>query len=203
MTNPLRSLDDLSPRRATAILLAGGRSGRMGRDKALLPIRGRPLLQYIYEQLEPSFDEVLVSASDAAAYAFLGTRVVPDRVPGQGPLMGIASCLAASRNDLNFVVACDMPVIDLPRVRRMLAEAEGYDAVVPRDARGNWEPLFAVYRRSMLSAADEVLIRGCRRIIEMYPGLRIRVAAEGPDRALVNINEEADYERFRRGEREE
>ena len=202
MTNPLRSLDDLSPRRATAILLAGGRSGRMGRDKALLPIRGRPLLQYIYEQLEPSFDEVLVSASDAAAYAFLGTRVVPDRIPGLGPLMGIASCLLASRNELNFVVACDMPVIDLPRVRRMLAEAEGYDVVVPRDVDGHWEPLFAIYRKTAAVAAEKILDGGGRRVDDIYRDLEVRVAAEGPDPSLVNINEEVDYERFRRDEGE-
>lgn len=175
----------------------------MGRDKALLPIRGRPMIQHIFEQIGSCFDEVLISASDPAAYAFLGAQVVPDRVPGQGPLMGIASCLAASRNELNFVVACDMPVIDLTRVRRMLAESEGYDAVVPRDDSGRWEPLFAVYRRSAEAAAEKVLSGGGRRVDDIYRGLRVRVATEGPDRALVNINEEADYEQFRRDERED
>ena len=181
---------------AALILLAGGMSRRMGRNKALLPIHGRPMFQHILEQLEPHFAEVLVSGTCTGATAPPGITVVPDRVPQQGPLRGIASCLEVTRHDLNFVVACDMPEIDVDRVLGMLSAAEGFDVVVERDAQGRWEPLFGVYRRSALAVAREVLDRGGRRIVEIYPQLRVRIMDPSGDGPLFNINDESEYQQY-------
>ncbi len=78
---------------ATAIIMAGGNSNRMGQDKSLLPVRGKPMIKYVYDQLFHHFKEIFVSADNTSKYAFLGAKVIPDRVPDQGPLMGIASVL--------------------------------------------------------------------------------------------------------------
>jgi len=94
---------------ATAIVMAGGESRRMGRDKSLLAVGGHPIIQSICEQLRGHFGEILISANEPEKLAFLGLNVVPDRIPGQGPLMGIACALEASRSNLNFVVAGDIP----------------------------------------------------------------------------------------------
>jgi len=96
----------------SAALLLGGASSRMGRDKSMLPINGRPMIEHICRKLRPHFSQVLISAGDEERYAFLGAPVIPDRVPDRGPLMGIASALGASAHDRNVVVACDMP--DVP-----------------------------------------------------------------------------------------
>ncbi len=114
-------------RESSAVILAGGRSLRMGCDKRMLSINGRSMIQHIACQLKKRFSEVIVSANDPERFVFLGLRIVVDREPGLGPLMGIASALAAVRNDRAFVMSCDTPEINFAFIERMLAEAAGYD----------------------------------------------------------------------------
>ncbi|MEK7994177.1 MAG: molybdenum cofactor guanylyltransferase, partial [Planctomycetota bacterium] len=182
--------------KATAIIMAGGDSRRMGIDKSMLPVNGRPLIERICQQLRGSFEQVLISANDASKFAFLDLAVVPDKVAGQGPLMGIASALNASDNDLNFVVACDIPRIELPFVRRLLCEAVrgGADIVLPVGGDGKQEPLFAVYRKSALEAIDKVLSSGGRKISDVFPLCTVKyIEMEG---SLINLNTPAEYARF-------
>jgi len=182
---------------AAAIILAGGGSRRMETDKRMLPVGGRPLIAGICEQLRDSFDEVLVSANDAGRLAFLGLRIIPDRVPGQGPLMGIASSLQASSHELNFVVACDIPHVEIRYVRRMLSEATetGADIVVPITGERQYEPLFAVYRKSALEAINKVLSSGGRKIADTFALCKVKCVELDVD--LVNLNTIAEYEDFR------
>jgi len=186
--------------RATAIILAGGRSARMGTEKALLPVLGKTLIQHVADQLIPNFDEVLVSANDPDRFAFLGLPVVLDSQPDQGPLRGIASGLAAARNDTCFVVACDIPDIDMPLVRRMLAQIEGCSGVVPSLGNGLFEPLFAVYSRDVSSVACRILDTGERRIAALFSDLQFRFPdlSSHPSRTLANLNRIEDYESYLR-----
>jgi molybdopterin-guanine dinucleotide biosynthesis protein A len=183
---------------ATAIILAGGGSRRMGTDKSMLSLGGQPLIAAICEQLRGSFDQVLVSANDAEKLAFIGHAIIPDRVSGQGPLMGIASALEASSYELNFVVACDIPRVELRYVRRMLAEAAatGADIVVPVTRQQRYEPLFAVYRKSALDAINKVLASGGRKIADAFTLCKVEHLELDTD--LVNLNTMAQYESFSR-----
>jgi molybdopterin-guanine dinucleotide biosynthesis protein A len=182
--------------KATAIIMAGGDSRRMGIDKSMLPVNGRPLIERIYNQLHGSFEQILISANDTAKFAFLGLAVIPDRIAGQGPLMGIASALNVSNNDLNFVVACDIPHIDLRFVRRMLCEASesSADIVLPVGDGGKQEPLFAVYRRSALEVIDKVLSSGGRKISDVFPLCTVKYMEL--EESLINLNTAAEYTRF-------
>lgn len=180
-----------------AILLAGGASRRMGRDKAQLPWQGGTLVTHIAAQLRRLTGDLVVSANDPAPFAGLGVPVVVDRQPGEGPLMALASCLAVARRDLNLMVGCDMPYIPGPAVRALLARAGDADAVVPRGPDGRAEPLFALYRRSCLPAAEAVLARGGRRLHDLLDSVRVRwvEAAELPLGGWQrNLNTPADYE---------
>ena len=123
--------------KATAIIMAGGKSKRMGRDKSMLLINGEPVIKHIYEQLLPHFDQVLVSSDNVSKYTFLGARVVPDEVTGKGPLIGIASAIRVSANDANFVIACDIPQIDISFVQQMVKKSKGFDAVMPKTGPSN------------------------------------------------------------------
>lgn len=181
---------------ATAIILAGGNSLRMGVDKSMLPIRSQPMIQVIYELLLGTFSQILISADQAEKFAFLGAKIVPDRAAGQGPLMGIASALEASANDFNFVVACDIPRIDLHLVRRMLTEAKDVDMVVPTTGMGRYEPLFAVYRKRALSAVNQTLASGKRKISDVFPHCKVKYLELETE--ISNLNTMADYEEFRR-----
>jgi len=184
---------------ATAIVMAGGGSGRMGADKSLLPVNGQPIIESICEQLRGYFDQILISADEQEKLAFLGFEVVPDEIAGQGPLMGIASALEASSSELNFVVACDIPHIDMGWVEKMLAEADrsGADVVVPTTGKDRFEPLFAVYRRSVLEAAREVLASGRQKITDIFGLCKVKYIDLGDADWLVNLNTRAEYEKFR------
>ncbi len=182
---------------ATAIVLAGGRSTRMGTDKSMLPIDGRPMIEHICRQLCGTFSRVLLSANDAERFAFLGLDVIPDRIPDQGPLMAVASALEASDSELNLVVGCDVPRIELPLVRRMLSEAGEADIVLPVTGDGREQPLFAVYRRGVRQCMNAALESGSRRFSDIYGSCRVRhIEIKEADR-LVNLNTMADYEQFR------
>jgi molybdopterin-guanine dinucleotide biosynthesis protein A len=180
---------------ASAAILAGGKSSRMGQDKSLLPVRGKPLIRRIYEQLASRFDEILVSTNEPEKHAFLGTRTVADRVPGKGPLMGIVSAVEAARHERVFVTACDIPVIDLDTVARMLVLAEDFDCVIPLSSVGH-EPLFAVYRKSTLPAMHDVLKAGERRISAVFPRVRTRFYDLGRAPWYRNLNTREDVAAF-------
>jgi molybdopterin-guanine dinucleotide biosynthesis protein A len=183
---------------ATAVILAGGGSRRMGRDKSLLPVGDRPMIEHVHRQLVPNFREVLISCGDAGKYAFLGARAVVDETPGEGPLMGILSALGAAENELCAVVACDIPEVRLALLRRMLREAEGHDAVVPRSPEGRYEPLFAVYRKSVLPATRRAIADGKRKVDAIYGKCRIRFLELDETARLHNINTRDDYDAFTR-----
>jgi len=186
--------------KATAIIMAGGGSWRMGTDKSMLLINGRTMIERICEQLRGSFEQILISADEVDKFSFLGFEVIPDKVPGQGPLMGIASALEASANELNFVVACDIPYIELGYIRRMLAEAidSKADIVLPTTGIGKYEPLFAIYRKSALEAIKKVLSSGGRKISDAFALCTVKYFELYNTDWLVNLNTVAEYEEFQK-----
>lgn len=169
----------------------------MGRDKAMLELEGVTLIERIVQRLKPLFAETLISARQPDAYPFLKLRVVADRVSGQGPLMAIASALAASANDLNFVVSCDNPSLSIDLIETLLRAATKGDAAVPVRSDGSYEPLFAVYRKSMGIAADAALARGDRKVIAMYQKRTIISVRLRSDAEIKNINTIDDYYEYR------
>lgn len=178
----------------TAVVLAGGLSSRMGQDKRFMLFDGQVLIQRIVSQLAPFFKEVLIGANDAGNFAALNLRVIPDEKPGQGPLMGLVSCLAASRCDVNFVTACDIPEIDIAFVRALAHETAGFEAVVPLSAEGRSEPLFAVYRKSVVAHGRVCLSQGRHRMTDLLEGIRVRYLSMAAADWYRNLNSREDYD---------
>lgn len=187
-------------KKATIIIMAGGGSQRMGTDKSLLLIDGQPIIKRICEQIRDCFDQILISANEKDKFAFLGLKVIPDKVPEQGPLMGIASALEASNNELNFITACDIPYIELGCVRRMLAEADrsNADIVVPIRNSSMYEPLFAVYRRSTLKVINKVLYSGSRKISDVFALCKVKTVQLDNADWLANLNTITEYEEYQK-----
>ncbi len=182
--------------RATAIIMAGGQSARMGQDKSMLAVNGEPVIKHIFEQLCPHFSQILVSSNDVSKYSFLGVEVVPDEVAGKGPLMGIASALRVSMNDVNFVVACDIPEFDIDFVRWMVRESKGFDAIVPQTGPGRFEPLFAIYKKSTLTAIDKAIVAENYRIIDPLSDCKVNYIDLPGAEQLKNLNTMKDYREF-------
>ena len=178
----------------TGVVLAGGASRRMGRDKAFLDLGGRPLIAHVLERMGEVCAETLIVANDIPRYAGLGVRIVPDVFPGVGVLGGLHAGLAAARHDLILAVGCDMPFLNPALLRAFVAWAEGYDVVALR--RGDQvETLHAAYRRTCLGPMEEVIRSGQQRIISFFPQVRVRYVAPedifplDPDlRSFRNVN---------------
>lgn len=183
---------------ATVIIMAGGRSRRMGQDKSMLPIRDKPMIKHIIDQLRGHFNQIIISSNDVSKYSFPDVEVVPDRLTGRGPLMGIACALRASANDLNFVMACDIPEVDISLMKKLLREAGDIDVVVPRTGQGRCEPLFAVYKKNALADIEAALLSGNNRIIDALSGCRVKYIdlSETGARQLKNLNTMDDYQDF-------
>ena len=172
----------------SGIILAGGESQRMGQDKRFLPINGKPLIVWTVEQLRSLVEEIiLVTLEPELLYrmcpqlvATPDVRVVADRYPGLGVLAGLQAGLAEAQGDWAFVVAGDMPMLNIALLYAMatLTRMERVDIIVPR-WHGELETLHALYRPAFCaSAAEAVLLQGRRRIISFYSTVRVRVVDE-------------------------
>ena len=182
-----------SPRVGAAIL-AGGKSRRMGQDKSMMLFNEVPMIQHIAEQLKPWFSEIVIGANDDEKYAFLELPIVHDEAADKGPLMGILSCVAQSPCELVFVTGCDIPHMQLEFVQHLISQAEGHDIVMPAWPDGRKEPLFALYRKSIVQPAREIIASGGRRIVELLEHLDVH-SVEMPDADWYhNLNTRADFD---------
>jgi molybdopterin-guanine dinucleotide biosynthesis protein A len=188
----------------TALVLAGGCGRRMKADKAGLDVGGRTLLEHVLAQIEPYFDEVLVSLSPGRSPRFgertrAGTlRIVEDATPGLGPLGGMLAGLKAARHEACAVVACDIPDIDVPLLRSLARAARDADIAVPIGPAGLREPLFAVYRKSVVPEVEALLAGGVRSILPLYERSRTAVVRFEDAGRIRNLNTRADYESYLR-----
>lgn len=182
--------------KATLLLLAGGESRRMGRLKALLPVQGTTLLEWLAERLAPGFEDLRVAARDVSQLPpGLRPRLVADLRSGAGPLGGIEAGLAAARHATLVAVACDMPYVTPELTHRLVHAAEGYDAAVPR-LGGLAEPACAAYRRSAAAPISAALSAGNRKAADALSGLEV-AWLDGEDPSLfTNLNTPADYRAF-------
>lgn len=151
----------------TGIVLAGGKSSRMGSDKGLMIYNGKPLVQYSIDMLSHFCENILISSNNPT-YKGFGFDVIADEVAGAGPMAGIASCLRQSKTNLNLVLSCDMPLLDPIVFTTLLKYTEGSTFVVPVDSSGRAEPLCAFYSKSSLGIAERLIHRGAYRMTALF-----------------------------------
>lgn len=183
------------------VILTGGASRRMGRDKAMLPCAGRTMLQYLidkYSVLGP----VAVSVNAAGRFPFTGARELPDRWPNAGPLNGIAAAFAETDAEEIFLTGTDLPYGDAALASRLAALRGEADACILKRGKKGMEPLFAVYGSRCGETAAACLASGKRSFFEMLEGLNVRFVhpEELPEfdleRILTNVNTPEEYEKL-------
>ena len=188
----------------SGVIMAGGASQRLGRNKALERIGGKALIERVIDSLVPLTSEVLVVVArpEQAAALLLPSwvRAVSDRYPGRGSLGGIFSGLQASAEPWSLVVACDMPFLNRELLRHLIGESSNVDAVVPC-LGGQPEPLHALYSKACLAPMQRMLRAGQLKIAPLFEAVRVRYVDEGAiDRidprhlSFFNINTQADLE---------
>ena len=127
-------------RKISGILLAGGKSKRMGEDKAFIKYRKKELFRYPLEILEYFCDEIIISSSNPS-FNNTGYLICPDEVPGLGPIGGINTCLKKTKNEYSIVLSCDTPLLDHPTINELIKNIANYNIVVAVNSTGHPESL--------------------------------------------------------------
>lgn len=185
--------------KVAGFVLTGGRSSRMGRDKALLPVEGQALCERIGDIVAAVTDEVFL-IGHPERYGYLKYQCLADVHPDMGPLSGLETALCLGRAELNVVVSCDGFNLKTVWLRALVAAAEGgARCVVAEDASGNVQPLCAVYRKECRSVVSRALGDGRLRMMDLLRELnaqRVRV-----DGVVLNVNTPEEYDEIANADR--
>jgi molybdenum cofactor guanylyltransferase len=187
----------------SAFILAGGKSSRMGKDKAFLTLQGKTLLDRALQAAAAVVnDEEVFIVGDRHKFSPFG-RVIEDVFPERGPLGGIHAALLQSSSELNLMLAVDVPFVEAEFLKYMVSQAEQCDALatVPR-AGGRWQPLCAVYRKEFATAAGNSLQKGINRVDSLFERAKTRAIEEDELsrlgfglRMFRNLNTQDEFER--------
>ncbi|GAV22683.1 molybdenum cofactor guanylyltransferase [Carboxydothermus pertinax] len=185
----------------TVAILAGGKSSRMGRNKALLPLESKTIIEHLITNFQPIASELFIVAN-TSEYDFLGLPVYNDRYPAQGPLAGIETALRVATNEKVFITACDLPLLPAGIPGHLAVNTGDFDVTVLA-FKGKIEPLIGIYRKSIYPVVDQHLALKKNKIIEFYPQVKVKVinfedlpANLQKEEYLLNVNTPADYEKL-------
>jgi molybdenum cofactor guanylyltransferase len=186
---------------ATAVVLTGGKSSRMGRPKSLLLFDGEPLIVHIVRALKLMFAETVIVAAPEQELPDLPAILVRDEVAYQGPVGGIYYGLKAASGNFCFVTSCDVPFLNPALISHFTCQISSYDVVVPF-WENRFQPLHAVYRTSVLPLLKGQLDRGELRPVYLFDKVRTCKVGEDEIRrfdpeglSFLNMNTPDDYER--------
>jgi len=188
----------------TGIILSGGKSTRMGQDKAFLLVDGVPLIHRILSLFRRLFSENLIITNDPAPYRALEAKIFRDLFPNHGALGGLYTGLFFSSFHYSFCVACDMPFLRENVIEFLLGRIDSYNAIVPRTEDG-LQPLHAVYSKDCLEAIARTVQEGKNKIIDFYPLVKMRVVEENEflfldplKESFTNINTPDELDQIQR-----
>ncbi|MFF2447311.1 molybdenum cofactor guanylyltransferase [Neobacillus sp. NPDC058068] len=188
--------------KAAAIILAGGKSSRMGTNKALLKINEKTTIERTRDALKLLFDDIILVTNEPETYEFLEMKMTSDQYPGMGPLAGIHAGLTASDYDVNFIVACDMPFVSVELAEALVHSCGHYDAVIPV-IHGKQQPLFAVFHKKIAGEAATCIEEGSLRMKHLLDRLNVLYVTESElqtysqhdlERVFFNMNRPNEYE---------
>lgn len=180
----------------SASILSGGQNKRMyGLNKAFVEFHNEEMIAKIMKVIRPIFEEIIfVVNHDYSSYSkYCPDKIVSDIIPNRGALSGIHAALNACKNDVCFVFACDMPLINTEIIRRQIDLIEpSYDVIIPKQDNGI-EPLHAIYKKSIFSFLDEYLKQTDKNKIELFLDTIQTFYWEIPyNNSFVNINSEIE-----------
>jgi molybdopterin-guanine dinucleotide biosynthesis protein A len=192
----------------SCIILAGGKSLRLGYDKVLEKVGSKSLLEQVISHIDSFSKNIIIVTAEERTFTSLAghpkVKIVSDILPGQGSLGGIYTGLVKSDSFHNLVVAADMPFLNESLLRFMIEVSDGFDFVLPR-VNNLFEPLHAVYSRNCIAPIESIVRRGRKVIIDLFEYVKVRfVEAEEVDRfdpnhlSFFNINTMEDLELARK-----
>ncbi len=181
----------------SGFILAGGRSRRMGTDKAMLPIENQSLLKRMISRIEPFCESVAISGQNPD-YLIYKLEMISDVFSDCGPISGLYSVLNYTSTEWNLVVSVDVPFVNEELIRYLLINATEYDCVIPQHDSGV-EPLVGLYNRRILPVLDEMIKAGNFKLMNLLAKVHTRYLncnnlIQDYPRLFFNINRPGDYQ---------
>ncbi len=178
----------------SGVILAGGKSSRYGKNKALVKIDGISLIERVIQVMGGLFQDLIIITNTPDEYAHLGLPMYEDLIKGLGPIGGIYTALSSIPNEAGFFVACDMPLLSRELIHHMVKERGDSDVVVPRIS-GMMETLYALYGKGCLSSIKRQIDLREYQIIRIFKDVNVQYIEEDdlrefdPDlKSFMNIN---------------
>lgn len=181
---------------ATGIILAGGKSIRMGENKAFIEIEGAPIIHRIHNLFKELFREIMIVTNQKELFSNLDSKIYNDLLPNKGVLGGLYTGIFFSTFNYSFCVACDMPFIKKPLVQYLMGhiQDDDVDVIVPRTKDG-LQPLHAIYSKNCLEPIKKIIDQGKYKIIDIYDMVKVKIIQENDfisfdplSESFINVN---------------
>jgi molybdopterin-guanine dinucleotide biosynthesis protein A len=182
----------------TAFILAGGKSQRMGTDKGLLLLDGKPFVSHICDAVKPIVGENIVIVSSNVDYDFLGYTRIEDIVVDKGPVSGIYTALKQSRTKLNFILSVDAPLVSAELLLWILENKDDSYEMTQVQLDDKAYPLIAIYQKSLVSVFEENLKKEqlrLRQVIEEVKHQTLHIPEKWRTQ-VQNINTPEEYQKI-------
>lgn len=185
-----------------AVILVGGQSSRMGKDKAMLPVGGKPMAMLLAERFAAAGFDTAVSVDRAGRFPLTGLFEIEDAFPGQGPLNGLYGAFSKTDAERILLMGTDLPGADPALAERLETFMGDYDACMIRRSDGTVETLFGIYSRSCFQAVSECLQEGRRAVRAALDRVRVRYVDEeelpGWDLSCIlrNVNTPEEFGKY-------
>jgi molybdopterin-guanine dinucleotide biosynthesis protein A len=187
----------------TGIILAGGKSRRMGENKAFIDASGVPLFERVYSVFKELFRDIIIVTNDVRPFERYGAHLQQDILQDKGPLGGLYTGIIHSTTYHAFCIACDMPFLNPAVIKYMVKERNAYDVIVPK-TRDGLHPLHAIYSKKCLTPMRRLLDRGDLKIVNFFPHVEVRYVGETEIRkfdphmrSLMNVNTAEEMKQVR------
>ena len=182
----------------TGIILAGGKSSRMGTDKGLLDFEGQSLIEYAISVIRPICNEILISTNQKG-YEGYGFPIITDNFTDCGPIGGLEAALKASKTDWNVVISCDTPSLKVELFQEMIAQIKDQDVLIPSHENGI-EPLAGIYHKRMSSTFKQKIDAKEYKLRKIIKACKIEFFDSSPllaqyPKLFVNLNSQDDLNR--------
>ena len=173
----------------TGIILAGGKSSRMGTDKGFLKLNGKTFVQHSIDALTPLVSKIII-VSDHEKYDSLGYQRITDTVKNAGPVSGILSGLEASKTNYNFILSCDIPLITTAVLKQLLSAYSPDKTIIQAESNGKSMPLIAFYKTQVKQVFKHYLEQNERRLRVVVKACQFKTVPlnDNQKRATLNIN---------------
>lgn len=177
----------ISKKNLTGIILAGGKSSRMGYDKGFITLGNKPFIQYSIEALKPLVSEIII-VSDNSDYDAFGLKRINDHIKDAGPVSGIYTGLSASNTKYNLILSCDIPLIKTDILKKLIINIDHNSEIIQIESEGKTMPLIALYQKSCKQKFYKLLQQGEKRLRVAAKNCKTKHITLNPDEHITTMN---------------